>query len=211
MRRLASFALVLAMLSAAPASADPPVDMEGTFETVDTVMEVSCGAMHLCLPPWYPGPDIAQCPIYASLAPGVPGVVDIDGEGDVSISGRKVQDCPPYEVGPRFDLSDTYMATVQRVCEVGVCAPPPLVCEVWDCTPIDPAVVAGQVVGQVLDPIFAILAALCEADVCPLSSRPLLCPFFARLSPGPLPEVVIGPDGDVAIGGRPVYTCPPYG
>lgn len=39
------------------------------------------------------------CPVLASLAPGVPGVVDIDAEGDTAVAGLgQVRDCPPYGV-----------------------------------------------------------------------------------------------------------------
>jgi hypothetical protein len=46
------------------------------------------------------------CPILRSLAPGsVPGVVEIDSTGDVTIDGVPFWDCPPYgdlgEGGPR--------------------------------------------------------------------------------------------------------------
>jgi hypothetical protein len=40
--------------------------------------------------------DPTTCPILASLSPGVPGVVDIDSTGDVSVLGEWVWDCPPY-------------------------------------------------------------------------------------------------------------------
>ena len=49
----------------------------------------------LCLVPPF---GSSWCPIYGSLAPGVPGVVDIDSEGDVHVDGDRVQDCPPYGV-----------------------------------------------------------------------------------------------------------------
>lgn len=42
--------------------------------------------------------DFLLCPLLAGLAPGVPGVVDIDSEGDVSIAGTPFWDCPPYGV-----------------------------------------------------------------------------------------------------------------
>jgi hypothetical protein len=41
--------------------------------------------------------DTIQCPLFAALAPGVPGVVDITPEGDVTIVGvGPFWDCPPY-------------------------------------------------------------------------------------------------------------------
>jgi hypothetical protein len=50
------------------------------------------------LPPppggWFPDPLI--CGPLASLSPGVPGVIDINSEGDVAIAGEPFWDCPPY-------------------------------------------------------------------------------------------------------------------
>jgi hypothetical protein len=41
--------------------------------------------------------DTVVCPILASLAPGIPGVVDIAPEGDVTLAVLgPVWDCPPY-------------------------------------------------------------------------------------------------------------------
>lgn len=40
--------------------------------------------------------DPVLCPVLATLAPGVPGVVDVTAQGDVSVLGGKVWDCPPY-------------------------------------------------------------------------------------------------------------------
>lgn len=40
--------------------------------------------------------DPIVCPVFASLAPGVPGVVDIEAEGDVALLGAPFWDCPPY-------------------------------------------------------------------------------------------------------------------
>lgn len=42
--------------------------------------------------------DFLLCPILASLAPGVTGVLDITADGDVAVLGENVHDCPPYEV-----------------------------------------------------------------------------------------------------------------
>jgi len=41
------------------------------------------------------GVDPTLCPILAGLAPGVPGLVDIDDQGDTHLSGGTVWDCPP--------------------------------------------------------------------------------------------------------------------
>ena len=38
-----------------------------------------------------------ECLVLQALAPGVPGVVDIDSEGDVAIAGIPFWDCPPFE------------------------------------------------------------------------------------------------------------------
>ena len=40
--------------------------------------------------------DPAICPVLAGLAPGVPGVVDINTQGDVFVLGDGFFDCPPY-------------------------------------------------------------------------------------------------------------------
>jgi hypothetical protein len=41
--------------------------------------------------------DTVLCPVLASLSPGVPGVVDISPEGDVTLIGvGPFWDCPPY-------------------------------------------------------------------------------------------------------------------
>ena len=41
--------------------------------------------------------DSVICPVLVSLAPGVPGVLDIDGEGDTDVAGMSFWNCPPYE------------------------------------------------------------------------------------------------------------------
>lgn len=41
--------------------------------------------------------DPTICPFLATGAPGIPGVIDINEEGDVSIAGDLFWDCPPYE------------------------------------------------------------------------------------------------------------------
>ncbi len=43
--------------------------------------------------------DPALCPAAASLAPGVPGVVDIGLDGNVSVNGEPFWDCPPEDPG----------------------------------------------------------------------------------------------------------------
>jgi len=43
--------------------------------------------------------DPLLCPLLAAAAPGLPGVAEINGEGDVFVIGDKVWDCPPYESG----------------------------------------------------------------------------------------------------------------
>jgi hypothetical protein len=43
--------------------------------------------------------DAFDCPVLATLGtalPDMPGVVEIDDEGDVALAGSKLQDCPPY-------------------------------------------------------------------------------------------------------------------
>jgi hypothetical protein len=40
--------------------------------------------------------DGAACPALAALSPGLPGVADIAGDGDVALLGSQVWDCPPY-------------------------------------------------------------------------------------------------------------------
>ena len=40
--------------------------------------------------------DPPVCAILAALAPGVPGVVDIAADGDLSVAGIWIWDCPPY-------------------------------------------------------------------------------------------------------------------
>lgn len=42
--------------------------------------------------------DLMECPILATLTPGVPGIVDIDNQGDVVVLGNWLWDCPPYGV-----------------------------------------------------------------------------------------------------------------
>jgi hypothetical protein len=64
--------------------------VQGVFQVLDELCQVD-----LCIPPW--GTDSVVCPILASLAPGVPGVVDINPEGDTTVVGvGAFWDCPPY-------------------------------------------------------------------------------------------------------------------
>lgn len=42
--------------------------------------------------------DPMDCPILASLSPGVPGIVDVMSDGDVVVLGNWLWDCPPYDV-----------------------------------------------------------------------------------------------------------------
>lgn len=44
--------------------------------------------------------DLMVCELLAALAPGVPGVLDIDSTGDIHLAGEFIWDCPPYETGP---------------------------------------------------------------------------------------------------------------
>jgi hypothetical protein len=70
--------------------ADRPDAVQNTVDAIGALCDVD-----LCLyPPWL---DATLCPILSSLSPGVPGVVDIDPEGDTSVAGvGQVWDCPPY-------------------------------------------------------------------------------------------------------------------
>lgn len=43
--------------------------------------------------------DPVICEVFRRLAPGVPGVVDIDAEGDVALQGVPFWDCAPYSTG----------------------------------------------------------------------------------------------------------------
>lgn len=40
--------------------------------------------------------DPVVCPVLAALAPGVPGVLDVDATGDTYVLGELFWDCPPY-------------------------------------------------------------------------------------------------------------------
>ena len=87
-------ATVLAALVAAfgvlPAHADPVDD------AVRTVHYLLCPAPEVDLCVTTPRFDSIVCPIFAGLAPGVPGVVDIAPDGDLTVDGRLLYDCPPY-------------------------------------------------------------------------------------------------------------------
>ena len=43
--------------------------------------------------------DPLPCSVLALLAPGAPGVVDINSQGDVYVDGEPQYDCPPYDRG----------------------------------------------------------------------------------------------------------------
>jgi hypothetical protein len=97
LRRLASLALALAVLPAAPAAADPPPD---PVQVVDDAVDDVVGLMNslcevdLCIPPpWM------FCSVTMTLAPVVPPVVVVvdPATGDVVVNGQKVYDCPPYD------------------------------------------------------------------------------------------------------------------
>jgi hypothetical protein len=63
--------------------------LDTTGQVVDLVNEISIQAI-----------DPILCPVLAALAPGVPGIVDIDGDdGDVYVLGAIFWDCPPYGDG----------------------------------------------------------------------------------------------------------------
>jgi hypothetical protein len=76
-----------------PAQAQPCVNSRGAFGSI-TWDVGTCGGLHANI--GFPDLDAILCPILASLAPGVPGVLDIDAEGDVAIAGIPFWDCPPY-------------------------------------------------------------------------------------------------------------------
>jgi hypothetical protein len=42
--------------------------------------------------------DPLVCTQFSALAPGIPGVVDIQPEGDIAVLGEPFWDCPPYDV-----------------------------------------------------------------------------------------------------------------
>lgn len=44
---------------------------------------------------WILGVTPIICPILQALTPGIPNIVDIDAEGDVTVLATKVIDCPP--------------------------------------------------------------------------------------------------------------------
>lgn len=78
-------------------STDPAVPCDRELpgvRDVERLLDALC-AVDLCFP--YVDPFL-YCPLVASLAPGVPGVVDIDNEGDLHVDGRWIWDCPPYGV-----------------------------------------------------------------------------------------------------------------
>ena len=77
-----------------------PGTCDGAPQCLST--DENCSYVHALLV-WLlgPGPLLAEadeegCPLFASLAPGVPGVVDVTPEGDVYVAGEFFWDCPPY-------------------------------------------------------------------------------------------------------------------
>jgi hypothetical protein len=63
----------------------PPREVQDAF---DAALDAVTGVL---------GADPLLCPLLGALAPGVPGVVDVKREGDVTVTGiGSVHDCPPY-------------------------------------------------------------------------------------------------------------------
>lgn len=89
MRLLLTVALLAGGAFAAPATA------EEDRICIEWWQPVSHPPVHL--PPCHqpPGGPV-ECAAIAAMTPGIPGVVDIDSEGDVSVAGEPVWDCPPY-------------------------------------------------------------------------------------------------------------------
>lgn len=94
--RLVALALaVAAALPTTPAHADPAQEVIDLVQDLREEADSWCG-FDLCIPP-----DTGlNCPILASLSPGVPGVVDIDSDGDVVVNGWGIYSCPPYDELP---------------------------------------------------------------------------------------------------------------
>jgi hypothetical protein len=65
----------------------PPWDPLGPVRDVVDILNEAFFEPHV---------DPALCPILAAQYPGVPGIVDIDWEGDVYVLGAGYWDCPPY-------------------------------------------------------------------------------------------------------------------
>jgi hypothetical protein len=53
--------------------------------------------IHLLNDAVFPLVDGTICPAFASLAPGVPGIVEFTAGGDVYVAGEFFWDCPPYD------------------------------------------------------------------------------------------------------------------
>ena len=137
LRRLISLALVLAVLPAGFASADPPPDptpvVDEVVETVWDAYWAGCD-VDLCIPPngWDTDMlDPTLCPIFLSLAPGVPPAVTIGQDGDVYVGGSQVWNCPPYDEDPPFDpeqatwaIYDWLLEWANMFCSVDLCIPP---------------------------------------------------------------------------------------
>jgi hypothetical protein len=66
------------------------------IELFDDLPPLECPGS--CIP-WWDGPDEVICPVLQTLDPyDVPGVVEVDEQGDVTLAGELFWDCPPYEV-----------------------------------------------------------------------------------------------------------------
>jgi hypothetical protein len=58
--------------------------------------------------------DPTACAILSQLAPGIPGVVDINSEGDVTVLGSiMVTDCPPYAEPQQPRIDGPYLMTAR--------------------------------------------------------------------------------------------------
>jgi hypothetical protein len=67
------------------------------------------------LPPVVAAAHSVLCPVLGALAPGVPGVVDIDPSGDTSVLGGYLVDCAPYgDANPSYLPSSDTTYVVQH-------------------------------------------------------------------------------------------------
>ena len=64
------------------------VDSSAAFEALQPVVDAASEVTPIIHP--------LGCPVLASLRGGVPGVIDIDNQGDVAVAGEPVWNCPPY-------------------------------------------------------------------------------------------------------------------
>lgn len=56
--------------------------------------------------------DPIVCSILMGLSPGVPGIADIDSDGDLAVLGLPIYDCPPYgDADDVFDVATMTLAT----------------------------------------------------------------------------------------------------